>query len=125
VDVHPTDTRLPPTVFYAGVAVTGVALISWAACGIVALVNNGVYEDARSNIQMGNDVLNQMDRGYGALQSTQSFALASDISLGVTVLAAGATIFLFTRTRFDNRPAVAIAPMGGNGVGGIVIGGRF
>ena len=128
IDTRPHDHHtLPPAYFYTGVAVTGVGLVTFATCGILALVNNGTYENARSNIQSGNymDLAAEQARGHNALVATNTFKVVTDISLGVTVAAAAATVFLFTRTRFDNRPAVAVSPFGGAGTGGLVVTGAF
>jgi hypothetical protein len=128
VDTRPHDNRtLSPAFFFTGVAVTGVALVSFASFGIAALVSNGTYESARSNIQNGTytNLQDEQTRGLNAIADTNTFKVVADVSLGVTVAAAATTIFLFTRTRFGNHPNVAIAPMGGAGTGGIVIGGTF
>lgn len=129
VHVTPPDRgprTLSPIFFYAGVGLTGAALITWAACGIAAVANNGVYEDARTQIQAGNDIPNQTDRGTAAMNATRTLAPVSDAMLVATLAFAGTTAFLFTRTRFESRaPAVVVAPMGGHGMGGFVIGGRF
>jgi hypothetical protein len=116
----------PRTILLAGAGATALALIGWVTFGSLALVENGTFNDALSQFQNTSDpgtMQTQMQRGLDAASSARTFAAVSDVLLGTTIVFAGVTAFIFTRT--DLHPHAAVAPVVGTNMTGLSVGGSF
>jgi hypothetical protein len=112
-------------------AATGVFAISWGVFGGLALSANGEFNRYARQVE-SNGSLNAMDMQAATAASSRArtFALVSDVMLGLTVAGAAATAVLFVVTprgaaRAQEQPVVAVAPMVNSNTAGLLVGGSL
>lgn len=116
---------LSPALFFAGVTATSVAAVSWAVFGLLATNANATFNDAANNIHAGvGSYEAEYTRGMNAAANARTFAIVSDVSLGLALAGAVTSVVLFTQTNFGSR-AVVVTPTASATDLGVSLGGRF
>ena len=114
-------------VFLGSAIGTGVVGIGWIIFGSVALSANGRFEQAVADSTAPgaspDAVAAAVARGNDAVSTARTFRLLSDISMGVTIAGAAATVIIATQTNF--RGNVEVAPTAFVGGTGLSVAGRF
>jgi hypothetical protein len=126
----PTDTArrgLPLPVFIAAAGATGAAAITWGVMGGLALGANSEFDTIARRIGAGAEQPDDVARGEAAARRARTFALVSDVMMGVTVAGAVATTVIAISTRWKNPAAttVAFSPTFNASGAGVSIGGSF
>jgi hypothetical protein len=117
--ILPTDTRrrLPPVAFIAAAAGTGAFAIGWGVFGGLALSANAQFNAIanRSPIDVA--------AGTAAANRARTFALVSDVMMGLTVAGAATSTILLLNTRWGGPRTVAMIPMITPGGAALAVGG--
>jgi hypothetical protein len=118
---------LPLPVFIGAAAGTGALAITWGVFGGLAMGANGEFDTIARRIESGNPQPNDVQRGEAAARRARTFALVSDVMMGVTIAGAVATTVIAINTRWSNprANAVALAPTVHAGGAGLAIGGSL
>lgn len=118
---------LPLPVFIGAAAGTGALAITWGVFGGLAMGANGEFDAIARRIETGNAQPNDVQRGEDAARRARTFALVSDVMMGVTIAGAVATTVIAINTRWSNPRAntVALVPTVHAGGAGLAIGGSL
>lgn len=109
----PVDGGLRPFWFWSAAGLTGAATITTAI--LAALVVSGDADYRESRVRLASD-----------REEGRRLALFTDVALGVSIVAAVATVLLWARTDFDERPSrLEVTATAGRGGGSIVLGGAL
>ncbi|MFO0556813.1 MAG: hypothetical protein U0269_02220 [Polyangiales bacterium] len=118
---------LPLPVFIGAAAGTGALAITWGVFGGLAMGANGEFDTIARRIESGNAQPNDVQRAEDAARRARTFALVSDVMMGVTIAGAVATTVIAINTRWSNPRAntVALVPTVNAGGAGLAIGGSL
>jgi hypothetical protein len=117
----PSDTRrgLPPIAFISATAGTGAFAIGWGVFGGLALSANGQFNTIANRTPI------DVAAGTAAANRARTFALVSDVMLGLTVAGAATSTLLLLNTRWGAARTVALMPMPIHGGAGLALGGSL
>lgn len=127
----PPSRRGPPrALLYASAAATGAFALGWGISGGLAISANGEFNRYANQVQTSGQLnATDMQAATGAASRARTFALVSDVMLGLTIAGAAATVVLFVVTprgaAAETPPQVAFAPMVAPNVVGLSVGGNL
>ncbi|MDP3276544.1 MAG: tetratricopeptide repeat protein [Deltaproteobacteria bacterium] len=102
---------LPPAAFIASAAGTGVLAIGWGVFGGLALSANGEFDTIARRVQSGTTTTSDRAMAESAASRARTFALVSDVMLGLTIGGAIATGIIGFNTRWRSAPPPAVLAM--------------
>lgn len=116
---------LPVPVFIGAAAGSGALAVAWGVCGGLAIGANGEFDTIARRIETGHAQPNDVQRGEDAARRARTFALVSDVMLGVTLAGAVATTVIAINTRWSNSrvETLALVPTVNTNGAGLAIGG--
>ncbi|MBL8682976.1 MAG: hypothetical protein JNK05_27665 [Myxococcales bacterium] len=127
--VGPTERRrgLPLPVFIGAAAGTGAVAIAWGVFGGLAMGANGEFNTIARRIEMGTAQPDDVRAGESAASRARTFALVSDVMMGVTIAGAVATTVIAINTQWSApaRNRVVLTPAVHMAGAGIALGGSL
>ncbi len=112
----PNTRRGPPLGLLIGSAVgTGVVAIGWGVFGGLSIGANGEFNRYARQVETNGSITpTEMSAASAAASRARTFALVSDVMLGLTIAGAAATTVLFIvtpRGAAQEQPRVALVPV--------------
>lgn len=121
---HQRRRGLRPGAFYIVAGITGAAAIGWVTFGALALSTQSDFDATVVQVRTASGDTSALHaRGVDQAHRAQTFALLSDIAMGLTLAGAVTSVVLFFKTDFRPRVEVLASALDGGALLGL--GGTF